>query len=81
MALKNIDFIKFPSKKLVVSFTILWFIGFTFLLLAATDLFTANPLKTEYAMLYFMTFVSALFMVLLNINYQKNKSIKNDLTQ
>jgi hypothetical protein len=79
MSIKNKSFIKYPTKKAVISFTALWFIGFTLLLLASTDLFTENPFKAKYLVVNFIMLVSTLFMLLLHINFQKNKSIKNDL--
>lgn len=73
------DFIKYPSKKIVIRFTIAWFIGFVLQLLAATDLFTENPFKAKYFITNSMLLGSTLLVIKLHINYRKNQSSNNEL--
>ena len=62
---------KNPSKKQLILFTLLSTFGIVLTLLVITDLFTENPLKRKNLMFYLLGIGSAIATVKLHLNYWK----------
>jgi hypothetical protein len=75
---KKPDWIKNPTKKQVLIVFFTWVTGIILLTLSMTNLFTENPLKGKYAILYLLIITATITMISVCINYFKNKrSLKN----
>ncbi|PCI08479.1 MAG: hypothetical protein COB73_06870 [Flavobacteriaceae bacterium] len=72
------NFIKNPSKKNLILFTLLWFLGITLLILSTTDLFIENFLQKRYIMIYFLMIGSTIATVKLYMNYWRNKNLSSN---
>lgn len=71
------NFIKNPSIKNLILFTLLWFVGILLLTLSATDLFTESFFQKRYVMIYFLMIGSTIATGKLYINYWKNKNLNS----
>ena len=63
-----------PSKKQLNFCTIIWFTGVSLLMLVMTDLFTENPFRSKYLMLYLLIAGSTLAVCLQYINFFRNRN-------
>lgn len=61
-----------PSKKILIVFIILWFIGFSCSILAATDAFEEKLFQPKNTMVLWLLLCSTLTTLKLVINYFKN---------
>ena len=68
------NFIKNPSIKDLILFTLLWFVGILLLTLSTTDFFTENFFQKKYVMTYFLMIGSTITTGKLYFNYWKNKN-------
>jgi len=68
----NSTWMKNPSRTQLTLFTLLSIFGIGLLVLVVTDLFTENPFKRKYLMLYFLAIGSAIATTKLHLNYWKN---------
>jgi hypothetical protein len=74
MATTKRDFINHPSKKTLILFTLLWFIGTVLLILSTTDVFSNSFFQKKYMMLYFLMICSTIMVIKLYLNYWKQKT-------
>ena len=70
--MKKANWIKNPSKKNLILFTILWVLGITLLILSMSNFLTENIIQKRYVTLYFLIIVSSLTVFKLHINFWKN---------
>ena len=73
------NFMKNPSIKNLVLFTLLWFVGILLLTLSTTDLFTESFFQKKYVMIYFLIIGSTIATGKLYFNYWKNKNLNSHL--
>jgi hypothetical protein len=71
------NFMKNPSIKNLILFTLLWFVGIILLTLSTTDLFTESFFQKKYVMIYFLIIGSTIATGKLYFNYWKNKSLNS----
>jgi len=71
----NQSFLTNPTKKHLIIFGLLWFIGNALLTLSITDLFTESFFQKNYLMVYFLMIGSTLATGKLYFNYWKNKTL------
>ena len=71
------NFITNPSKKNLIIFTLLWFLGIVLLTLSATDLFTESFFQKKYVLIYFLMIGSTITTIKLYKNYWKNKNLNS----
>jgi hypothetical protein len=64
---------KNPSKKNLVLFTGLWFLGITLLILSTTDLFKESFFQKKNLTIYLLIIGSTLAAAKLHFKYWKNK--------
>jgi len=69
------SFLTNPTKKHLIIFGLLWFIGIALLTLSVTDLFTENFFQKRYVMMYFLMIGSSITTGKLYFNYWKNKTL------
>lgn len=69
------NYIKNPSKKNLILFTLLWLISILLLTLSMTDFFVERFFQKKYFMLYFLMIGSTLSTAKVFINYRKNKNL------
>ncbi|WNW02747.1 hypothetical protein RRF68_04880 [Tenacibaculum sp. HL-MS23] len=74
---KKNSFITNPTKKHIIIFGLLWFIGITLLTLSITDLFTESFFQKNYVMIYFLMIGSTMTTGKLYYNYWKNRTLKS----
>ncbi|WP_275316972.1 hypothetical protein [Tenacibaculum bernardetii] len=74
---KKNSFITNPTKKHIIIFGLLWFIGITLLTLSITDLFTESFFQKNYVMIYFLMIGSTMTTGKLYHNYWKNRTLKS----
>ncbi len=63
-----------PSRKILLLFNLIWFIGTVLLVAVMTDLFTESPFQGQYLMLHFLVIASTVMVGRLNYNYSKMKT-------
>lgn len=63
-----------PSKKNLILFTGLWFLGIALLILSTTDLFKESFFQKKNLMIYFLIVGSTLATAKLHCKYWKNKN-------
>ena len=68
MKIYRTNFLKHPSKKVLIVFTALWIIGISLLTLSMTDLFTEPFFQKKYFMLYFIIIGSTIVIGKLYVN-------------
>jgi hypothetical protein len=71
------NFIKNPTIKNLILFTLLWFVGILLLTLSTTDLFTESFFQKKYVIIYFLMIGSTIATGKLYFNYWKNKSLNS----
>lgn len=71
------NFIKNPSIKNLILFTLFWFVGIILLILSTTDLFTESFFQKKYVMIYFLMTGSTITIGKLYFNYWKNKNLNS----
>jgi hypothetical protein len=76
METKKRNFFTNPSKKNLLLFTPLWFLGISLSTLSMTDLFTESFLQKKYIMTYFSMITSTIVIALLYFFYWRNKNLK-----
>jgi hypothetical protein len=69
------NYIKNPSKKNLILFTLLWLISILLLTLIMTDVFVERFFQKKYLTLYFLIIGSTLSTAKVFINYRKNKNL------
>ena len=69
------NFIKNPSKKNLVTFTILWLLGIVLLTLSITNLFTESFFQGKYVMIYLLMIGSTIATIKLYRNYWRNRNL------
>jgi hypothetical protein len=73
MANYSAGWTKSPSKKQVITFFSLWLIGSLLLLIAMTNFFTENPLKSKKLQLCWLQIIATFSMIRIWFNYLKVK--------
>ena len=71
------NFIKNPTSKNLISFTLLWFIGIFLLTLSTTDSFTESFFHKKHIIIYFLMIASTIATAKIHINYWKNKNLNS----
>ena len=71
------NFIKNPTRKNLILFILLWFVGIFLLTLSTTDLFTESFFQKKYIMIYFLMIGSTITTGKLYYNYWKNKNLNS----
>ena len=71
------NFIKNPTIKNLILFTLLWFVGILLLTLSTTDLFTESFFQKKYVIIYFLMIGSTIATGKLYFNYWKNISLNS----
>ena len=66
------NWMKNPTKTQLILFTLLSSFGILLLILVVTDLFTENPFRKKYVMLFLLGIGSATATLKLHLNYWKN---------
>jgi hypothetical protein len=69
------NYIKNPSKKNLILFTLLWLLGILLMTLSMTDLFAERFFQKKYFLLYILMIGSTLSTAKVFINYRKNKNL------
>lgn len=69
------NFFEYPSKRTLIIFTSICFLGILLLTLVITDLFTESFFKNASAMTYLMMIGAVATVVKLYQNYWKNKDV------
>lgn len=68
------DWMKNPSRKQMILFTLLYFAGILLLVLSMTDLFTESLFQGKYLLLYFLIIGSTLATFKIHLNYWNFKT-------
>ena len=71
------NFIKNPTSKNLILFTLLWFVGIFLLTLSTTDLFSESFFQKKNVMIYFLMIGSTIATAKIHINYWKNKNLNS----
>jgi hypothetical protein len=67
------SFFTHPTKRTLIVFTILWFVGVSLSILAATDLFTESLFKSGNLFYHGSILAPSLVVLKLYLNYYKNE--------
>lgn len=68
------DFYNNPSKKTLISFSILYIVSIVLIVLAITDVFRVSVIQGDSLVLYFLMGMSTLSLINLFRNYLKKKT-------
>jgi len=66
---------KIATKKGVLVFTVLWFLGTALLTIAVTNLFTESPFQRKYTFIGFMMLINTIFLIRLWILHLSGNKI------
>ena len=79
----KINYIKYPTKKFLLIFLILWIIGNFLIILSSTNFFTESFFNRRYLLMYFLMIWSSISAIKLILNYKKtiNKPTLNEQYQ
>lgn len=70
----NRNLVENPTKKSLVLFTSLWFVGVVLLVMATTDLFTESFFQRKNGMIWLLMIFSTMTIVKVHLNYWSTKS-------
>lgn len=72
------NFIKNPSKKNLILFTLFWLVGILLLTLSTTDLFTESFFQKKHIVIYFLMIASTITIVKVYFKYWNNQNLNSD---
>ena len=67
----NINYIKYPTKKFLLIFLVLWVISNFLIILTSTNFFTESFFNRRYILMYYLMILSSISAIKLILNYKK----------